>query len=287
MKSTRLSYILLPAAMFAVISIAPTSTFAQVGLGPNTTVIASGLQGPRGLKFGPDGMLYVAEAGTGGTTFTTPSQCQQVPGPVGPYSGGNNSGRISRIDKNGNRTTVATGFPSAVDAMGDLLGVADVAFLNGQLYAVTAGGGCSHGNLGSPNVIAKVNIATGAWFPIANLSTFVQAHPTDYPNAADFEPDGTWYGMITVGDRLFAVEPNRGEVISSDVNGNLRRDLDVSRTEGHVVPYLHRGVGGIFLFRQSWPLSHYSGCLARDDLFPGDRTAGRDPSAAGPLSRVV
>ena len=26
------------------------------------TVIASGLNGPRGLKFGPDGNLYVAEA---------------------------------------------------------------------------------------------------------------------------------------------------------------------------------------------------------------------------------
>ncbi len=31
------------------------------------TVYASGLEGPRGLAFGRDGTLYVAEAGLGGT----------------------------------------------------------------------------------------------------------------------------------------------------------------------------------------------------------------------------
>ena len=40
---------------------------------PNVTVFASGLAGPRGLKFGPDGDLYVAEAGFGGTNTTTAS----------------------------------------------------------------------------------------------------------------------------------------------------------------------------------------------------------------------
>jgi hypothetical protein len=45
-------------------------------------VIATGLDGPRGLHFGPDGNLYIAEAGTGGP-MTTVGLCTQVPVPVG------------------------------------------------------------------------------------------------------------------------------------------------------------------------------------------------------------
>ena len=34
--------------------------------GPNVTVVMTGLDDPRGLAFGRDGALYVAEAGRGG-----------------------------------------------------------------------------------------------------------------------------------------------------------------------------------------------------------------------------
>src|SRR5215469_14310468 len=70
----------------------------------NATVYASGLQGPRGLAFGSDGTLYVAEAGLGGNTSTV-GQCAQTPAPVGPYKGGLTA-RISKIDTNRNRTTL-------------------------------------------------------------------------------------------------------------------------------------------------------------------------------------
>ena len=66
---------------------------------PGGTVVAAGLEGPRGMTFGPDGLLYFAEAGLGGTQ-AVPQGCQNVPAPVGPYHGGPTA-RISRIESNG------------------------------------------------------------------------------------------------------------------------------------------------------------------------------------------
>ena len=140
---------------------------------PNVHVWVTGLNGPRGLTFGSDGNLYVAEAGTGGTN-STKGACVQVIAPVGPYTGGNTS-RISKINPSGTRTTVASGFPSTIDAMGDISGVADLAFLDGTLYALEGGAGCSHGDT-LPNGLYSVNTKSGSWKLVANLSHFIQTH---------------------------------------------------------------------------------------------------------------
>ena len=231
MIHSRNSLLLLSATLLAA-SILPNSSRAQAT--STQTVVATGLNGPRGLKFGPDGMLYVAEAGTGGTTSTI-GQCVQVVAPVGPYTGGKTA-RISRFDKAWKRSTVASGFPSSVDTMGDLQGVADVAWVDGQLLALLAGGGCSHGNANAPNGVALVNTHTGSWEMVANLSQFLQTHPVKYPNPADFEPDGTFYSMVVYRNRVYAVEPNHGQVISIGGPNDLESALDVSASQGHIVP---------------------------------------------------
>jgi hypothetical protein len=216
-------------------SLAPALSFAQSPTEPTPFTYATGLEAPRGLRFGPDGELYVAEAGTGGTNATSPKTCTQVPGPVGPYTGGMN-GRISKISSKGTRITVASGFPSTQDAGGDLIGVADVAFLNGVLYAAVAGGGCSHGNPKSPSGIAMVNRWSGTWTLIADIGAWLKTHPAKIENPGDFEPDGTLYSLIAHDGKLFTVEPNHGQVISVSTSGEIKQVIDVSASNGHIVP---------------------------------------------------
>lgn len=92
---------------------------------PNVSVFASGFNNPRGLKFGPDGFLYVAEGGTGGG-LSTIGLCDQAAGPPagpGPYTG-DFTARISKIAPNGTVSTVADHLPSSQTSPGFLQGSA-------------------------------------------------------------------------------------------------------------------------------------------------------------------
>jgi hypothetical protein len=203
----------------------------------SVSVFASGFNNPRGLTFGPDGNLYVAEGGIGGTDSTT-GKCTQVIPPVGPYKGSTTGARILKVDRNGKISTVADKLPSSQTAptSGSLVsGVADVAFIGNTLYGVLGGAGCSHGVSGIPNGIVKVH-SNKSWDIIANLSDWQMSHPVAKPEEDDFEPDGTWYGMVAVNGNLYAVEPNHGEIVRVNTNGNIDRLIDISASQGHIVP---------------------------------------------------
>lgn len=207
--------------------------------GATVAVYASGLDDPRGLAFSPSGQLYVAEAGTTEGVFVpppppppneppTPTRCE-VYWPVGPATPGF-TGRISRIGANGSRTTVADGLPSfGANTLigGDRMGVGALAFRGERLFAILAGGGCSHGHASNPNALLRVN-GDGATDVLADLSEHLRANPdSKNPADGDYEPDGTWFNLVSAFGAFYAVEPNRGVFVRIDHLGHVTRVADM------------------------------------------------------------
>lgn len=206
----------------------PQNNCSQDDLIATVSTFASGLNNPRGLGFGPDGHLYVAEAGIGGTN-STDGQCEQLG-----YTGSTDGARILKVTSNGDLETVGEALPSSQTATGETLGVADVAFVGHTLYALLAGGGCTHGNATIPNGIVKVN-HDKTWTLKTNLSEWLMNNPVANP-PADFEPDGTWYSLVAVDNDLYALEPNHGVLAKISAQGDVTRIVDFTTDFGHIVP---------------------------------------------------
>ncbi len=245
---------------------APEPSFA---LSSGATAYATGLTSPRNLKFGPDGILYVAEGGLGGNMHPTGFDAHGHACPPvnnmftvpGPYGSGY-TGKVSRVWPNGHVETIAIHLPSSHDGTNYVLGVTDVAFLPWQgddhtdkedanqggrdkkpflvrgqaLYALIEGGGCSRGLPSSPAGVIRIN-RDGSFQYVADISAWIRTHPNAVPQApgpnGDEEPDGVPHMMITVGRSLYVVETNHNYLLKVNPRtGAIRALTDFSALAG-------------------------------------------------------
>jgi sugar lactone lactonase YvrE len=191
---------------------------ARAGAATETVkVIASRLDNPRHLAFGPDGALYVAEAGRGGDTCVSPDP--EEPDFQVCYG---KTGAITRI-KGETQNQIATRLPSHADPEGSFAtGPHDVSLLaNGQAYVVVGLGAppeerALFGDF-SENFGQLVRVRpNGEWQNVADLAAYEGANDPDNLN-----PDSNPYAVLALSGRRLVVDAGGNTLLQVDPDGNI------------------------------------------------------------------
>src|SRR5215213_2753405 len=227
MKHSFFLVIALLALLAAPVAAQEASPVASPTVG-TLSPVASGLVNPRGFLWTDDGTLYVAQAGTGGTSLGTP----EVGPPLGPFHGGSSASVVRIADSC--PVLVAGDLPSVVFTTGEVLGAEDLAVLGDQLYASVDGGGESHGNAAQPSGVYRI-LENGGTELVADLSAWVRANPVA-TLPPDYDPDAAGFSLVAdpTSNSFWVDDPNNGQILNVALDGTVTRVADLSTP--HRVP---------------------------------------------------
>jgi hypothetical protein len=214
-------------------------------------VVLAGLVNPRGLTFGPDGALYVAEAGRGGDTAVR-AGFYQIPFKIG------RTARVTRLLPTGERETVLDQLPS-VRTPDDVFGAASVAFVDDTLYVLTAAGGRDVGDPSFDNQLLRVE-RDGSVTSVVNVTALNYQSPP-LARLRDLRADvegGVPFGLTAFGGKLYATDSNLETVTEIGVDGTTRRLVELPASNRVLVGLTPAPDGSLWVAEYG-PLPHVRG----------------------------
>ena len=212
MDHRRRSRALVAATLAAVLAAALVPGIAAAN--SHVTVVAGGLNNPRGVAIAPNGQIFVAEAGSGGA-----GPC--VVGPEGEACLGA-TGAIARVQP-GKVTRVVTGLPSVAAPDGSGAGGPHKLSFQGQgnLYVTIGLGGnlATRAELGSSRLgtLVRVSVASGKVWRLADLAKYEEMNDPDGAGA-----DSNPYGVLARPGGVYSTDAGGNDVLFTNRNGRTR-----------------------------------------------------------------
>lgn len=203
-------------ALLAAVAAFAAFAFPAAAAPTKVSVYASGLFNPKGMAFGPDGTLYVAESGPPGDVKVPLPTNFGGSGPIGTRAA------VARVaPKGGKAEQFITGLPNIGLYGGvEMLGAAAVTFMDGKMYEVAAG---------HMTVSPQLSLVTdGKLKHLVDIGKFNDEHPPPEENG-DAVPMGNPFAMVPVDGKLYVSDGNYNKVMVIDPKTGSIRDLRTFR----------------------------------------------------------